>query len=358
MAVSAAPDADILRAMSELVGRDLKPRAAVYWGDFLGTSLLAYGAGAAFLFGAELGVTPWLQGLCWLVGGLALFRLGTFIHEIQHLRRGELRGFKIAWNLVYGIPFLMPSFMYANHGDHHSLRRYGTPEDGEYLPLANGTRWGLIRYFLEIPLLPLLAVLRFAVLVPPSLVSRRARRLLLERASSYGINLRYRREVREEELYDWSVWADAAAMLLVYAIAGAALGGLVPWEWVLRVYAIAVLALGLNWVRTLFAHRYLRGGQPGGRLEQLADSVTIEGSRLVTELLFPVGLRYHSLHHLFPTLPYHSLGTAHRRLLAGLSDDAPYRATVFESVGAVWRVFWQDLRRAEGGSRPQAIARS
>ncbi len=358
MDASAPRDADILRAMSELVGRDLKPRPGIYWADFLASSVLAYGAGGAFLVGSSAGLPVWLQTLCWLVGGLALFRLGTFIHEIQHLRRGELRGFKVAWNLVYGIPFLMPSFMYANHGDHHSLRRYGTPDDGEYLPLATGTRWGLVRYFLEIPLLPVLAVLRFAVLVPPSLVSRRARRLLLERASSYGINLRYRREVGEQELYGWSVWADAAGMTVVFGVATAALLGLLPGEFLLRIYAVAVLALGLNWVRTLFAHRYLRGGHPGGRLEQLADSVTIEGSRFGTELIFPVGLRYHSLHHLFPTLPYHSLGIAHRRLVAALPEDGVYRATVFASVGAVWRVFCADLRAAGGRSRAQAIARS
>jgi fatty acid desaturase len=42
----------------------------------------------------------------------------------------------------------------------------------------------------------------------------------------------------------------------------------------------------------------------------------------------PVGLRYHALHHLLPNLPYHSLGRAHRRLLAQLPADSPYHATI------------------------------
>jgi len=46
----------------------------------------------------------------------------------------------------------------------------------------------------------------------------------------------------------------------------------------------------------------------------------------------PVGLRYHALHHLLPNLPYHSLGAAHRRLLAQLPADSPYRATASRRV--------------------------
>jgi hypothetical protein len=37
---------------------------------------------------------------------------------------------------------------------------------------------------------------------------------------------------------------------------------------------------------------------------------------------FPLGLRYHALHHLFPSLPYHALGTAHRRLIVALPPDS------------------------------------
>jgi fatty acid desaturase len=358
MTASTASEAEIIREMSAIVGRDLKPRAAVYWTDLALSAGGAYAATAAFLVAPRVGLPFGVQALCGALAGLALFRLGTFIHEIQHLRRGELAGFKVAWNLLYGIPFLMPSFMYANHSDHHSLRKYGTAQDGEYLPLATGTRSALAIYFLEIPLLPLLAVLRFALLVPVSLVSRRARRWLMERASSYGINLRYRREVRDDELYGWTAWADALGMAVVYGVLALLASGVLPWEAVLRLYAVAGLSLGLNWVRTLFAHRYRRNGEPGGRIDQLADSITLTGNAFGTELLFPVGLRYHSLHHLFPTLPYHALGRAHRRLMLELPDTAPYKATVVPNVREAWRSFMRDLRSAGKAPSPQAIVRS
>jgi fatty acid desaturase len=54
--------------------------------------------------------------------------------------------------------------------------------------------------------------------------------------------------------------------------------------------------------------------------------VTLEG-RLLSALAAPVGLRYHALHHHLPTVPYHSLGALHRRLLAELPADDPYRRT-------------------------------
>lgn len=75
--------------------------------------------------------------------------------------------------------------------------------------------------------------------------------------------------------------------------------------------------------------------------EQIADSINFAGRSPLTALLFPVGLRYHALHHWFPALPYHSLGRAHRRLMAQLPADSPYRLTVrrsfLEAVGNLWR---------------------
>jgi fatty acid desaturase len=77
---------------------------------------------------------------------------------------------------------------------------------------------------------------------------------------------------------------------------------------------------------------------------QIEDSISIPGHPLLTELLFPVGLRYHSLHHLFPSLPYHSLGTAHRRLMARLPPDSPYRRTVRRSYAQAVREMWRSAR--------------
>jgi len=338
------PENELIRSMSVIVGRDHAPNPVIYWADFLASTVLAYSAAALFLMAPRWGVPAAGAWLAWLVAGFALFRVGTFMHEIQHFRRGDVRGFAFAWNLLYGVPFLMPSFMYEHHADHHSLRRYGTREDGEYLPLGRGPLRRLVYYVLEIPALPVLAVLRFGLIVPLSFANRRLRRWLLERASSYGINLANRRQVPDRALYGESALADLGGFLVVAVAAALLVTGGLPGSWLWRLYLLAMLALGLNWIRTLFAHRYLRGGEPGTRLDQLRDSITVSGHPWLTEFLFPVGLRYHSLHHLFPTLPYHALGRAHERLVNALPVDSLYRQTVYPSVWSVWSDLWGGIR--------------
>jgi fatty acid desaturase len=102
----------------------------------------------------------------------------------------------------------------------------------------------------------------------------------------------------------------------------------------------------LNGIRTLAAHRYANQAGTMTREEQLLDSVNIAGRSPLTPLLAPVGLRYHALHHLFPTMPYHCLGEAHRRLMRVLPDDAPYRATVEAGFLPALRDLWR--RAGEG----------
>ena len=57
---------------------------------------------------------------------------------------------------------------------------------------------------------------------------------------------------------------------------------------------------------------------------QFLDSVNVPPPTLLPALWAPVGLRYHALHHLLPSVPYHALGAAHRRLVAALGAQSPY----------------------------------
>jgi len=101
-------------------------------------------------------------------------------------------------------------------------------------------------------------------------------------------------------------------------------------------YLLGVTLVLMNNIRTLGAHRWIGEGGELSFEEQLLDSVNYPHRPWITELWGPIGTRYHALHHLFPSMPYHNLGIAHRRLMAGLPKDSIYRQTERVSlIGAI-----------------------
>ena len=89
--------------------------------------------------------------------------------------------------------------------------------------------------------------------------------------------------------------------------------------------AIFSLMTVLNQMRTAVAHYWENDGEQMPVLDQFLDSVNVPPPALLPFLWAPVGLRYHALHHLMPRLPYHNLGTAHRRLTEAFPADHVYR---------------------------------
>ncbi len=344
-----------LREAKEIVNDLFAPKPWLYWTDFLISASIAYGCAAIYLTAPAFSPA---QIAAFMVSGFALFRVGTFIHEIVHMQRGSMVGFRIAWNLVVGVPLLMNSLLYGNHLDHHNPRKYGTPADGEYLPLAASPLRETLLYLAQIPLLPVLAVARFLLLVPLSFLLPGLRRWLLKRASSYGSNPYYRRPTPPAERDGLWALMDALSFSFLLTVLVLVLQGVISWSTMGLVYLLATYAIGLNWVRTLAAHRYQNAGTEMTYAQQLQDSLTIGGRSPLTPLLFPVGLRYHALHHLFPSLPYHALREAHRRLLARLPEDSPYRQTICPGFGAAFRELARSaLRAGQRGEDPMPLWR-
>lgn len=330
-----------LTGARELVKDLFEPRAAWYWTDFLLSLAIAYGAVALYLSTRPFSI---VFVTAFLVAAFALFRCGVFMHELVHVPVRHLKVFRATWNVIFGIPALTPSFMYKCHADHHNPRHFGTSRDGEYLPLGAGPVRRILIYLAAMPILPAFAILRFLVLTPVSLLHPRLRRAVLERASSYVINPTYRRPLPAEERRHTWVALEIAIFLELAIFFGLLLSGTLAWSVFAELYALAVAASGLNWLRTLAAHGYRNTGAAMSFRQQIEDSIGIAGHPLLTELLFPVGLRYHSLHHWFPALPYHSLGTAHRRLMASLPQDSPYRRTLHPSYAHAVREMWRSAR--------------
>src|SRR5579871_5226194 len=97
------------REARQILGDLFEHKPWIYWTDLILTTALGYGGAMVYLRSPAFSL---IQIVGFLVSGFALFRVGSFIHEITHLRKGELLAFRVGWNLLCGIPMLMPSFFY------------------------------------------------------------------------------------------------------------------------------------------------------------------------------------------------------------------------------------------------------
>lgn len=314
-----ADDKAMLRAARDLTKDLAQARPGFYWSDMAGSALLGYAA----LAGAVLLANPVLAVLCGTVATLALYRALLFIHELAHIHRDALPGFRLGWNLLVGIPLLTPSFMYEGvHTLHHKRTQYGTPEDPEYLPLALMKPWSLPLFVVIALLAPLALLFRFAVLVPLGALVPSVRKAVWERASSLSINPDFRRRAPEGELKQRVLWQEAGGMLWAWTVLAST--QVVGWRPLLIALAVVSVTATLNQLRTLVAHLWENEGEPMSVTAQFLDSVNVPPPGRIAEIWAPVGLRYHALHHLMPSIPYHALPEAHRRLVAELGRDSRY----------------------------------
>lgn len=312
------PSPALRRVLTELH----TPRPVIYWIDLLVSASVGWGS-LFIAYRFSIVAAP--------ISALALLRAAYFIHELAHVQPSKLPGFSFAWHVLVGIPMLVPSLMIGAHGLHHRTTTYGTAEDPEYLPYAHWPRWRLVLEVLLTALVPPLLCLRWAVIGPLSWLVPPLRRVTVRKLSTLATNPRFVRSASVDRAW---IAQEVALALWVWSIALTA-----PLRLVLVFFLVTGLALVINQVRTLVAHAYENAG--GGRLDvdgQLRDTLTLGGG-LLTELIAPLGDRFHAAHHRFPAMPYHNLGHAHRLLIADESLGVRYRATERRGVlGALRRL--------------------
>ncbi len=289
-----------------------KPNRFIYWFDLILSTFVGWGSFILVVRGHR---SPLVTLLLFTSTILALYRSILFIHEIDHLKKGAIPGFQMVWNLLVGIPLLIPSFFYTGvHLYHHRRTVYGTAEDPEYLPLAHQSFWQIV-FFLFIPLLaPIGLIFRFLILAPLSLISSRVYRFTVAKCSTLGINPAFSRPVPDrKEKKNWILLEIGCFLWVSFLLVSVSIG-FFSWKVLVGGALVGSLIGFVNQLRTLVAHRFQNEAGELTVEEQLLDSVNFPNGFWV-RLWAPLGLRYHALHHYFPSFPYHSLEKAHERLV-------------------------------------------
>ncbi len=334
---------EFYRQAREIVADLFQPKPWLFWTDFIISTVAAYVLASIWLALPMTSPVAWLTFFC---GSVLLYRSSMFIHELVHLPTSQMKWFRRTWNFVAGVPMMVPSFSYASHLHHHSSRHYGTENDGEYLPLATGSFKGILIFMTQIVSQPILVFVRYAIGTPISFLHPALRAWTLTHASSLVINFQYQKELRSNGQSRWDTFWELFTCFRAWVMLALVLTGIMPTIRLPKIFMLALFALTLNHIRTLSAHRYASKGEAISHLDQFLDSTNVTGNWL-TELLCPLGLRYHALHHLFPKIPYHNLGVAHRRLAEQLPANSVYHEATYPSIRAAIKDLLMNIRSNE-----------
>ena len=333
-------DAAMIRLASGLARELGDYRPWVYWADTLASALIGWGALAALMLLPALPL--WASAGLFVLSVLGLYRLGSFIHEISHMKDSSVQGYRTGWNLIAGVPLLIPSFMYEGvHNLHHMKNRYGTARDPEYMALARKPKLSVPLFVLVAALGPLGLLIRWAVLAPLSVLMPGLRAFVAARFSALSINPEFRREPVSGEARARWLRLEVATSLFAMAVLVGVVSGVVPLRAFLIWLAVLSVSMVINQIRTLAAHLWENDGTPMSITAQYLDSVNVPPPALLPAIWAPVGLRYHALHHLLPALPYHALGEAHRRLIAEVPAASAYHGGNHSSMMGVVARLWK-----------------
>ncbi len=262
-----------------------------------------------------------------------IYRGTILVHEVSHIAK-KIKGYRTAFNILFGWPNAYPVYLGDAHLFHHGKRTYATKRDPEYKYIAEFNVVTLVRPILSSILLPIVQILRFGVFPLAYLfLSKEQRVWVYQNISTLAFSMDYKRPIKNvDREIKVMVGNDFMCFLYKLSIASAIYFELLPiatiWVWL----GVVVISSTLNMYRALFNHLYTNESlAPLSWEEHLMDTVTIE-SGISSFFIFVNGLNYHAIHHLFPELPYTNLARAHADLMRELPADHIYKLNTYPSI--------------------------
>ncbi len=315
---------DARQAIQEGPNDFFEVKAAKYWTDLVLCTVVAYVAAGIYLSSP---LFSWKQIAAFPFAVFWLYRSNSMVHEVCHLNRSQLPSFRVAWNVLLGVPTLFPStFFTSHHRDHHSGRHYGTPQDPEYIVnvFTPGSMASTIFYFAHVLVYPVFALLRF-MFAPISYLHPTWRDFTLRRLSSFTLNWRYERNISRLDRRTFNV-IEILCCLRAWMIPIGVGIGISDWTRIPLMYLLAMTILFFNQMRLFADHHFESDGQRMSLSDHVTDSCNYSNNDFFTWLFFPFTIRFHALHHLFPTIPYHNLPAAHEHLSNHLPSSSLYHS--------------------------------
>lgn len=315
------------RKSFEIIQHLTKPNPIIFWADLLGSAICCYSLMYACM---QYPLNHPLKWVLFISCSIFVNRGIYFMHEIFHQTK-FVKGFEIAHNLLFGCVFKFPSYITFPHHFHHRTTTYGTQEDPEYD--GNWIGKSFFHYFSVLVsslFMPAFLFVRFGIM--PLLypfIGQTLRNKIYQRISTFALNPTYLRPLpNKEEFKNWMI-QDYMTFAINSGVLFLLFTHRLSLENFITFHMLGAAFFFPNFYRALIAHRYVANTEDKTIEAQLADSISIPNSKL-DFFLAPVGLKYHSLHHYFPMIPYHNMKKAHDLLV--LAKDQNYLQSLEPSV--------------------------
>ncbi|POB13358.1 fatty acid desaturase [Halobacteriovorax sp. DA5] len=316
---------DDIHLMKEILKNHHALKKGRIWFDLLSNALIGWSAFFYTCF--HFNIFTFILAIFFIYRGTIL------VHEVSHIAK-KVKGYRTAFNILFGWPNAYPVYLGDAHLFHHGKKTYGTERDPEYKYISEFRFLTLTRPFLASVALPIIQVIRFGILpLTYIFLNTEQKKWVYQNISTLAFSMDYKRPIRNEKK-DIARMVRNDLMCVLYKVAIGLLIFLevLPLQTIWIWFSIVVISSTLNMYRALFNHLYANESLvPMTWEEHLLDTVTIE-SGLSSFFIFVNGLNYHAIHHLFPELPYTNLAAAHKELMEKLPADHIYKSNTYSSI--------------------------